>query len=619
MTNLRCSQIKYILPLIVILLADITSSFADNSKFIKEEIVIGKVTREFYVFIPSTAKEVNSPAIIAFHGYESNANAMRYLISPDLLAQEYGFVLVYPQGINNNWSVGTGNDSIMSDGDDFEFISQMIDILIFKYKINKDEIFSMGFSEGAQMSASYTCKFPGIIRAVGMVSYIYKPESCNFIRKVPIAVINSREDKIVLFDGGGNLNHISHDSAVSYFKTLNQTNPMSSVVVNKNTAKCISYKNMEENVEVIDCICSKGGHTWPGGNEINQVTFGKVNNDLNATEFFMKFFSKYCKEPYQTETGYTAVNELRKANDSQIKSITRYGFLVSDDLSIDDNREESEWQKILKGIKSSFSFKSTREKPQSGWDKLFDGFSGNFSFVFPIDKTETFNDKGSNSQGEPNNNIALNASIRYNPLSYWFAGATFFKYLSSDLQAPWHPDFTYSFGYDDWHPYTLSLVYSNYNGNRFNPNNDEMVTNFWEGSFALGWKFPPVKVIENLIKFHPTSGLGHKLSYNVVPVFYDNSTNAKKDWKQSISLYTKYTIYKSFYIDVNMFYYLNQSQQQPWDPDFNYTFGYFDWRAGTFSFRYNNYSGNRFFWRNRNDNTGRFSDGFFSIAWSWMY
>ncbi len=594
-------------------------SFADETKFVKEVINIGKYKREFYVFIPSTAKEINNPAIIAFHGFESNANAMRYLISPDLLAQEYGFVMVYPQGNNNNWNVGIGNDTLLSNADDFEFISQMIDTLIFKYKINKDEIFSLGFSEGAQMAASYTCKFPGKISAVGMVSYIYKPEFCNFTKKIPVAVINSKEDKIVPFEGGGKFNHISHDSAVSYFKSLNQTNPMSSVVVNKNTAKCISYKNISENVEVIDCICSKGGHTWPGGIEINEATFGKVNNDLNATEFFMKFFSKYCKEPYQTETGYTAANEFKKANDNQIKSITRYGFLVSDDLSIDDNREESEWQKILKGIKSSFSFKSTREKPKSSWDKLLDGFSGNFSFVFPITKTETFNDKGSNSQGEPNNNIALNASIRYNPLSYWFVGATFYKYLNSDLQAPWHPDFTYTFGYDDWHPYTLSLVYSNYNGNRFNPNNNESVTNIWEGSFALGWKFPPIKVIENLIKFHPTSGLGHKLSYNVVPVYYDNSTNSQQDWKQSISLYTKYTIYKSFYIDINMYYYLNQSQQQPWDPDFNYTFGYFDWRAGTFAFRYNNYSGNRFFWRNRNDNTGRFTDGFFSIAWSWMY
>jgi poly(3-hydroxybutyrate) depolymerase len=620
MKNLYSLQIKFILFVIIFILINISLSSAEDSKFIKEEIVVGKETREFYVYIPETAKKINNPVIIAFHGFESNANAMRYLIHPDLLSQEYGFIMVYPQGIRNSWNAGIGRGALRSESDDESFVSQMIDTLISKYKINKKEVFTLGFSNGAQMAVSAACNLPKRIRAVGMVSHVYNLPSCSFTDEIPIAIIHAIDDNIVPFKGGGINNFPSHDSTVKYFKLLNKTDTSSSIVLNKNTVTCLSFKNKAEDVEVIDCICNKGGHTWPGGLEVDEKLFGSVNKDLNATEFMMKFFTKYCSEPIQFETGFSAINDSSKIDENKIKSITRYGFLVTDNLYEEDNKGETEWQKIVAGIKSSFSFKNNRQKKNSTLDKLFDGFSGNFAFIFPIRKSEVYNKKGSNSQGEPNNNLALTASLRYNPISYWFADVTLYKYINTDLQAPWHPDYTYTFGYDDWHPYTFSLVYGNYNGNRFNLNNNETSTNFWEGIFSLGWKFPTFNFFESLLKVHSTSGLGHKISYNVVPKYSDISIDTKQDWKQSISLYTKYSIYKSFYIDVNLFYYLNPSQQQPWDPDFTYTFGYFDWHAGTFSFQYSNYSGNRYFWRDQQTgNTGSFADGFFLISWSWIY
>lgn len=279
-------------------------------------------------------------------------------------------------------------------------------------------------------------------------------------------------------------------------------------------------------------------------------------------------------------------------------------------------------QEIIDGIKSSFSlpWEELLEKEHpSEWRNLFSGFSGNISFDFPLAKEPPRESEGRQTQGERSRNMTVNATIRYNPLSYWFFSATFYHYLDSDLQAPWDPDFSYTFGYDDWHPYTLSLVYANYGGNRLNPGPGESFTRFEEGTFSLGFKFPFPSCLENLFTVHPTGGLSGILNYNLTPKYFDLDDLEKQDWKQSFSLNLKYPLYEWWYATVTLYYYPDPGRQQPWDPDYTYGFGYFDWHAGTITVQYNNYSGNRYPWRDREDDTGRFRDGSIMIAWSWAW
>ncbi len=74
-----------------------------------------------------------------------------------------------------------------------------------------------------------------------------------------------------------------------------------------------------------------------------------------------------------------------------------------------------------------------------------------------------------------------------------------------------------------------------------------------------------------------------------------------------------------WYFDVNVFCYPKSGQQQPWDPDYTYGFGFPDWHPGSFSIQYNNYSGNRFSSEDRAENTGKFRDGTITASWSWAW
>jgi hypothetical protein len=287
-------------------------------------------------------------------------------------------------------------------------------------------------------------------------------------------------------------------------------------------------------------------------------------------------------------------------------------------------KEESSHD-ILEGLLSSFSLPLQDlfiKKRESEWRNLLTGVTVGLAFDYPLNSVSRQAGAGSQSQGERGaNGPTVSASLKYNPLSYWFFSTTLYKYLDEHQQASWNPDFTYSFGYNDWHPYTLSLVYANYGGNRFRPEGrlGEKFTRFEEGTWSLGWKLPQPSFMKEALMVHSTSAIDCATNVNATPRYVDLASGTRKNWKQSFSLGCKYTIYKWWYINFILYYYPDIGQQQPWDPDFTYGIGYFDWHPGTISVQYNNYSGNRFPGREKSPDTGRFKDGSITILWSWTW
>ena len=282
--------------------------------------------------------------------------------------------------------------------------------------------------------------------------------------------------------------------------------------------------------------------------------------------------------------------------------------------------DESE---IMRAIKSSFALpfeEWMQKKHDSEWRNLIAGFSGGFSMGYPLTRTES--QQGSGRQGNLNvNNITYSASLKYKPLGNWFISAAATKYKYAELQRSWNPDFVYTFGYSDWRPYTLSLVYANYGGNRFNPNRSagEKATIFKQGAWTLGWKFPIEKKYSKYLTFSEKGSIGCNTGYTVVPEYFDAATNGLRKWKRTLSFGCKFTIVGAWYVNFTAFHYLDKSQQQPWNPDYTYGFGYFDWRPGTVTIQYNNYSGNRWPGREPANGTGEFKNGGLSVAWSWSF
>jgi hypothetical protein len=270
-------------------------------------------------------------------------------------------------------------------------------------------------------------------------------------------------------------------------------------------------------------------------------------------------------------------------------------------------------EQILRGLESSFALPWQDlqvRRHNSEWRELLSGLTLTAAAGVPL---STAGPGGRDSgELEPSSPTAQ-LNLRYQPLGYWFANMTVYGYLRPGSRAPWNPDFTYSFGYDDWHPYTLSLVYSNYSNSRFDPRPGDPVTRLRRGSVSLGWKAPLPRVLARPFLIDDKLSIACRIGLNATPR-YEQSDGSVGRWKQSAHLGCRYPFGERLFVDVTAFTY--GRGQQPWDPDFTYGFGLFDWRPGRISIQYSNYSGNRFPWNARGPRTGRFRDGSVSISWS---
>ncbi|MEM6795505.1 MAG: hypothetical protein AAF725_16120 [Acidobacteriota bacterium] len=255
----------------------------------------------------------------------------------------------------------------------------------------------------------------------------------------------------------------------------------------------------------------------------------------------------------------------------------------------------------------------------SAWSLLTEDVSLSLSASFALSAEDAADEPGQGREGARRGKSSFSASFKYNPVSYWFAVLTAIAYEDPAQQQPWDPDFTFVIGYDDWHPGTFSVTYAHYGGNRFDPGPGESFSRLEEGTLSIGYKLEIPSWAQELFIVHPTGSLSAGLGLHLTPRYSDLESGERRDWKQQLTFSFKYSIYRWFYLNATLFYYPNPEQQQPWDPDFTYGFGYFDWHPGTVTVQYNNYSGNRYPGRKASPGTGRFEDGSLSISWSWAF
>ena len=322
--------------------------------------------------------------------------------------------------------------------------------------------------------------------------------------------------------------------------------------------------------------------------------------------------------------------QTSSSKSSTIRSVNKYGGLQA---QLDgagpkalksipeepDVREDETLENIWNNMKTSFEVPWEDFFKQNQIDKL----SGSLHVSYPLSKVASEPANGNASQGIPLSSAVVSVSLSYTPISHWFISFSAMRYFIPQEQRSWNPDFTYSFGYNDWHPYTFSFVYSNFGGNRFAPNlaAGEAVTHFLEGNFSLGWKFPSAKLIEYLCVVHPSGGIGHSVHLNIHPQYRVQGAKHGElgAWKTSASFSTKYTIYEQIYLNFTLFWYPIPGQQQPWDPDFTYGIGFFDWHPYTISLQYNNHVGGRFPWNPATITSRGLLDGTLSLSWSFVF
>jgi polyhydroxybutyrate depolymerase len=260
-------------------------------------IVTSGETRKFLLYVPKTYdRSKPTPLLISLHAAALRPAAEMEISRWNGLADEKGFIVVYPSGseIPRVWPMGQ-----RSLGRDVRFISDLIDKLEAEYNIDPNRIYADGISNGGGMAFALSCKLSDRIAAVGAVSaaQTLRWDRCGDSRPVPTVAFHGTADKFAPYHGGSS--PVSPDlfpSIVDWTTRVARRNQCAGDPIDTRISpnvRRLAYTNCAENADVILYTIEGGGHTWPGGKPLPEWIVGRTTREISACKVMWDFFAQH--------------------------------------------------------------------------------------------------------------------------------------------------------------------------------------------------------------------------------------------------------------------------------------------------------------------------------------
>lgn len=277
--------------------------------------------RTFEYYIPSSYNGSTAvPLLFSFHGLGSTGDQQRDLTKFDVLAEQEGFIAVFPDATNLprddnpcngtlpslagaeiQWNLGAGSLQYCAGVDDVGFVKDMVDWFEDNYAINASQIYSTGMSDGALFSYllafNLTGTFAGIAPVCGPMPWGFDNENYT---APPTTVIEMQgtDDPILWYDGyggwGGNVT-LSVNETIAYWcgvDGINYTSPAPVETVWNSTADATIvhryvWSGGTNGTQVVLFKVVGGGHTWPSGVLYSEFV-GAVTHQIDGSAYIWK-------------------------------------------------------------------------------------------------------------------------------------------------------------------------------------------------------------------------------------------------------------------------------------------------------------------------------------------
>lgn len=323
MYSLRPTQIP--LHILAVAFTAVMWLYACSSAHAQDELVtleLDDLTRTALVYVPDNVASP-APVVLCLHGYTNNAVFQMEYSALNTVADEAGFVAVYPQGEPDELGINHWNaDFDPSDVDDLAFLEALLDLLEADYDADPQRLYSCGFSNGGMMSYALACAIPDRIAAVASVAGTMPDNllaDCVPSQPVPTMHIHGDLDLIVPYNGGGLGEQTGFGSLSSVEETVEfwsntyaacQETATSDLPNTSLLDLCTVTKTVHDacvnGAEYWNYTINGGGHTWPGAFPL--VVVGSTNQDIDASAEIWEFFQMHPLQSVEniasSEAGY---------------------------------------------------------------------------------------------------------------------------------------------------------------------------------------------------------------------------------------------------------------------------------------------------------------------------
>ena len=284
----------------------------------ESELVFAGLERRWLTYLPENAREP-SAIVFALHGSgqtpEHYRTMSRYRF--DELAEEHGFLAVYPAGFRNNWNGCRRAQRTAAhdlDLDDAGFLLEVLARTADAHAVDLGRVYATGFSNGGQMAYRLASERPDRFAAVAaLVAQVPTRDNLRCtppLGPIPVLIMNGTADPIIPFTGGDASLYgwfsagpvRSMEESLAYWRLANGL----TVAEERqrlpdrdpddgSTVERVVWR--EAHGEVVGYAVRGGGHTMPGGWQYAPAfLIGPTNGDISAPDEIWDFFQRHRRD-----------------------------------------------------------------------------------------------------------------------------------------------------------------------------------------------------------------------------------------------------------------------------------------------------------------------------------
>jgi polyhydroxybutyrate depolymerase len=164
-------------------------------------LTVSGMQRTFVVHVPPGRP---NGLVVNLHGAGMNGGKQAAATNYNAVADQHGFVVAYPDGIDFSWADGRGASVPDRQGvDDVGFVVALVDRLSRDYGIPSGRVFATGMSAGAFMTTRLACERADLFSAIAPVAgTLGAAFPCAPSQPVSVMQVHGTADPVVPFGGG---------------------------------------------------------------------------------------------------------------------------------------------------------------------------------------------------------------------------------------------------------------------------------------------------------------------------------------------------------------------------------------------------------------------------------
>lgn len=284
-------------------------------------LTVDDVERRYLITVPSAHDdETPLPVVFDFHGLMEGAEIHAGMTAYSPVAEEEGFVVVYPHGTDDpiRW-----NTSADAPNPDVAYFDAVLEQVASTLCIDEARVYATGLSNGAMFTSVLICERAEVLAAAAPVAGIMDVDACGQTRPVPIVSFHGSADPILLFNGGVDISALpgaddadadevpdavdpsderppvdldgpGYPATVATFAERNGCDPdhtdseISAEVIHR-------VYDCPEGADVEFYIVIDGGHTWPSSefSQSIEAIVGPTTFDVDATRDAWEFMRRF--------------------------------------------------------------------------------------------------------------------------------------------------------------------------------------------------------------------------------------------------------------------------------------------------------------------------------------